>query len=173
MAADLPGPILYPGGVMNNRRPCFYGALFFCALFVSAAAAGGGGVDLVSAASRISQSARESGVRTVSVLGFTAKGGAGAGEAEYISEKMGVLLSSHGKPDVIERIQLEKVLKEATLSSGAGGARDLEGMFSVDAVVTGSVFAAGESLKVLVKLIEVRSGGSWPPSGPKRRGTGA
>lgn len=142
---------------MSARKLYLCGALLFGA-FVLSAVTVGGEEDPVSAASWIAKSAREKGITTVSVLGFTPKGGVGADEAEYISEKMGVLIAVQGKPAVIERTQLEKVLREATLSSVAGGARDLEMMFSVDAVVTGAVFAAGDKLEVFVKLIEVRSG---------------
>ena len=111
---------------------------------------------------RILKFASANGIDRISVLGFTAKGGVEKNEADYISEKIASHLAGREKPQLIERALLEKVLKEAGLSSSAGGQDEraeipLE-IFSVDAVVTGTVFTAGRKLKVLARLIDVKTG---------------
>lgn len=114
------------------------------------------------AAEEILLYSRANDVSKISVLGFTPKTGVDRSEADYISEKTGACLAGHQKPALIERALLEKVLQEGRLSasSGAGGARekDFSEIFLVDAVVTGTVFAAGRKLKILTRLIEVRTG---------------
>ncbi|HCE98901.1 MAG: hypothetical protein A2X34_10775 [Elusimicrobia bacterium GWC2_51_8] len=106
--------------------------------------------------------ARANKINKIAMLSFTAKGGAEKNEAEYISEKMGIYLAGDKKPALIERALLEKVLKEAKLSSAANDSPDsakmLQNILSVDAVVTGTVFAAEKTLKVLARLIDMKTG---------------
>ena len=100
-------------------------------------------------------------ISQISVLEFTAKDGADPGEADYISEKFVACLAGQERPALIERAQLASVLKESRLSAAGaagGGLEKLDTMFSVDAVITGAVFPAGKKLKILVRLIEVKSG---------------
>jgi hypothetical protein len=133
-------------------------ALFCGSLFPAPAAA----EDCGKAAEEILRYARANGVGKISVLGFTAKSGVDKNEADYISEKTGACLAGYQKPALIERALLERVLKESRLSSSAGadagGGRPFADIFMVDAVVTGTVFAAGKKLKVITRLIDVRSG---------------
>ena len=121
-----------------------------------------GAQDCDKAAEEILRYARANGVNKISVLGFTAKSGVDKTEADYISEKTGACLAGHQKPALIERALLERVLKESRLSSSAGadagGSRPFADIFMVDAVVTGTVFAAGQKLRVITRLIDVRSG---------------
>ncbi|MBI4349888.1 MAG: hypothetical protein HY550_00465 [Elusimicrobia bacterium] len=111
---------------------------------------------------RIARSAAENSVKKIAVLDFSAKGGAEKSETAYVAEKIGVQLAGSGGVSLIERALLEKVLKEAGLSLGAGGAYDgadtLRSMLSVDAVVTGVVFADGEELRVFARLIDTKTG---------------
>lgn len=106
--------------------------------------------------------AQANNINKIAVLDFTAKGGAEKNEAEYVSEKMGTCLAGNEKPALIERALLEKVLKEAKLSSAANGPRDnakmLQNILSIDAVITGTVFSAGDTLKVLARLIDINTG---------------
>lgn len=130
-----------------------------CALaFSTAARAGGYG----SISARIASSALENSLKKIAVLDFAARGGVEKSETEYVAEKMGVQLAGSRTVTLIERSLLEKVMKEAGLSSAAGGDADrlelLKNMLSVDAVVTGVVFADGEKLKVFVRLIEIKTG---------------
>ena len=126
-----------------------------CAFLLPALAAGG---DCKALGRQILEFARAKGISRISVLDFTPKGGAERSEADYIAEEIAARLAGQETPALIERAQLEKILKEARLSSIPGIGADLAGIFSVDAVVTGTVFAAGEKLKIVAKLIEVRSG---------------
>lgn len=109
-------------------------------------------------AADIARFAEAGNISRISVLDFSHKGGAEKSEADYVSEEIAVHLAGRKKPELIERAHLEKVLKETKLASAALSGKAAEEMFSVDAVVTGTVFAAGEKLKVLAKLIDVRTG---------------
>lgn len=112
--------------------------------------------DFGAAAERFARLAEKSGVGRVSVLEFTPRGGAERSEAEYVGELVSHHLAGRKKPALIERSQLEKVLKENKASFQPG---TLDEILTVDAVVTGSVFAgAGGKLKVMIRLIDVRSG---------------
>jgi len=130
-----------------------------CAFTVPAVASADGCKDL---SVRIARSALENSMRKIAVLEFTSKGGAEKSETAYVAEKMGIHLSGSKTVALIERSLLEKVLKEARLSSSAGGALDkaeiLRNILSIDAVVTGTVFADGDKLKVLARLIEIKTG---------------
>ena len=134
----------------------------FCALAAPVAVAREEDGAYRDVAMRILGFASANDINRISVLAFTAKGGVEKNEADYISEKIASYLAGRKKPALIERALLEKVLKEARLSSVAGGpdalARVPPDIFSVDAVVTGTVFAAGGKLKVLARLIDVKTG---------------
>ncbi|MDA8243323.1 MAG: hypothetical protein M0025_04295 [Elusimicrobia bacterium] len=123
------------------------------ALLPDAVRAGGGCSSL---AGELGDAAADSGMKRIAVLGFAAKAGAGGEEGDFISERIAAELARRGEPALIERSQLAAVLKEARSSAETPG--DLDGIFSVDGVVTGSVFASGDKLKVLAKLINVRTG---------------
>lgn len=130
-----------------------------CALAFSPAA-GAAGYSSLSAS--IARCAVENSLKKIAVLDFAAKGGTEKSETEYVAEKMGVQLAGSKTVALIERSLLEKIMKETGLSSAAGGDGDrleaLKNMLSVDAVVTGVVFADGEKLKVFVRLIEIKTG---------------
>lgn len=145
---------------MNSAGLYFLAALaLFCGASLPAHARA---EDCDKAADEILRYARSNGVDKISVLGFTAKTGVEKTEADYISEKMGACLAGHQKPALIERALLEKVLRESSLSSAAGAGGDKgrppADIFLVDAVVTGTVFAAGNKLRILTRLIDVRTG---------------
>lgn len=116
------------------------------------------GADCAHAADELAAAAREAGVRRVSVLEFSAKGGAGASEAEYVSEQVAARLAGAGRPELVERAGLAAVLKEARLFPSAGDGTIPDGVFSVDAVVTGAVFAADGGLKIMMRLVDVKTG---------------
>lgn len=131
-----------------------------CALVSSPAAAGAGSYKDLSA--RIIKCAETNELKKIAVLEFSAKGGAGKSDSEYAAEKIGLYLAGSKTTALIERALLERVLKEARLSSSAGGMADmaefLKNMLSLDAVVTGTVFPDGEKLMVLARLIELKTG---------------
>lgn len=120
------------------------------------AAADGAGYK--SAAERPGKSAEANGLKKIAVLDFAARGGSGKSEAQYAAEKIGLYLSGSGKTALIERPLLKKLLKEAKLASAAGvtgePAETLKGMLSLDGVVTGTVYADGETLVVLARLLK-------------------
>lgn len=106
----------------------------------------------------IARAAADNSVKRVAVQSFESRSGAGRNEGAYAAEQVSVSLSATKKVSLIERSLLEGVLKEAGLSSAAGGREASREIFSVDAVVTGVVFPDGDSLKVFVKLIELHTG---------------
>lgn len=134
----------------------------FCGPVLPVSEAAEGSADFKAVSTEIVRFAEANDINKISVLGFTGKDGVEKNETEYISEKMGAYLAGRKKPALIERALLEKVLKEASLSSTAGGAGDkakmLRDIFSIDAVVTGTVFAAGDKLKILTRLIDLKTG---------------
>ena len=101
-------------------------------------------------------------INKITVLGFAGKEGVQKSETDYISERTAACLAGHKKPALIDRAVLAKALKGTRLSSSAGAAGEkakmIKVLFSLDAVVTGTVFAAGHKLKVLAKLVDINSG---------------
>lgn len=139
-------------------------ALFTLVYFGTAllmAEAGEAGPDCGFAAEVLSFS-KANDINKITVLGFTGRDGVRKGETDYISERTAACLAGHKKPALIDRALLAKALKGTRLSSSAGPdgdkARMIKAIFSIDAVVTGTVFAAGHKLKVLAKLVDVNSG---------------
>ncbi|MBU2573757.1 MAG: CsgG/HfaB family protein [Elusimicrobia bacterium] len=146
---------------METRKLKFIAGLAAaCALASSPAAAGAAGYKDLSA--QILRYAESNALKKIAVLEFTAKGGAGKSDSEYAAEKIGLYLAGSKKTALIERALLARVLKETRLSSAAGGmagdAEFLKNMLSLDAVVTGTVFPDGEQLKVLARLIDLKTG---------------
>ncbi|PIU17963.1 MAG: hypothetical protein COT18_11510 [Elusimicrobia bacterium CG08_land_8_20_14_0_20_59_10] len=146
---------------MNNKGTKFIAGLAaVCALVSSPAAAAAGGYENLSA--RIIKCAEVNLLKKIAVLEFSAKGGAGKSDSDYAAEKIGLNLAGSKKTALIERSLLARVLKEMHLSSAAGGMADkagiLKNMLSLDAVVTGTVFPDGDKLKVLARLIELKTG---------------
>ncbi len=125
-------------------------------------AAAGGENAYIKLSQEIIRYARTNAVNKLAVLDFEARGQAGKTEAEYVSEKLGTYLAGRKSPALIERALLEKVLKEAKLSSAAdnpaGSPQMLQDIFSIDAIVTGTVFAGGGRLKILARLIDIKTG---------------
>ncbi|OGS12301.1 MAG: hypothetical protein A2285_05930, partial [Elusimicrobia bacterium RIFOXYA12_FULL_57_11] len=131
-----------------------------CAFVLLPALAAAGGYESLSA--QILKSAEANLIKKIAVLEFSAKGGAGRNDTEYAAEKIGLHLAGSKTTALIERALLARVMKETRLASASGGmggrAESLGHMLSLDAVVTGVVFADGENLKVLARLIELKTG---------------
>jgi len=141
---------------MNTKFKKISTALVFLGLFAVPALAGSNPYRGLS--EDIARAASANSVKKIAVLGFEGRGGAGRSECAYVAELVGAALSATKKISLIERSLLDGVLKEARLSSSAGGQGPDGEIFSVDAVVTGMVFPEGDCLKVFIKLIEVRTG---------------
>lgn len=131
-----------------------------CAFSASPAAAGAGSYKDLSA--RIIKFSEANALKKIAVLEFSAKGGAGRTESEYAAEKISLYLAGSKGTALIERALISRVLAELRLSAAAGGAVDearvLKSMLSLDAVVAGTVFADGGTLKVLARLIDLKTG---------------
>ena len=135
--------------------------LVFCGRAPLMAGAGETGPDCGFAAEVVAF-AEANDINKISVLCFAGKDGVQKSETDYISERTAACLAGHKKPALIDRALLAKALKGTRLSSSAGPdgekAKMVKEIFSIDAVVTGTVFAAGHKLKILTKLIDVNSG---------------
>lgn len=111
---------------------------------------------------KLAQAAKSNKLVRLAVLDFSTKGGAGATEADYASERIGAALSCLPGAVLIERKALEKVLGEGLRAFAAGASgftgKSMARMLSVDAVVTGTVFAEGRKLRILARLVESRTG---------------
>jgi curli biogenesis system outer membrane secretion channel CsgG len=101
-------------------------------------------------------------INKIIMTGFAAGDGAEKGEAEYISAKITAQLGVQTTPVLIEKSFFEKVLLEARASSAANSSPDrrktLRDLLSVDAVVTGTVQAAGGKLKIQARLVDIKTG---------------
>src|SRR3990167_8427125 len=90
--------------------------------------------------------AKANDINKISVLGFAGQDGVQKSETDYISERTAACLAGHKKPAL-----LAKAMKGTRLSSSTGAAGEkakmIKQIFSIDAVVTGTVFAAGHKLK--------------------------
>ena len=137
-------------------------ALVFCGTALLMAEAGGADPDCKGFAAEVVAFAKANDINKITVLGFAGKEGVQKSEADYISERTAACLAGHKKPALIDRAVLAKALKGTRLSSSAGAAGEkakmIKELFSLDAVVTGTVFAAGHKLKVLAKLVDINSG---------------
>lgn len=136
--------------------------LVFCGTALLMTEAGEANPDCKGFAAEVVTFAKANDINNISVLGFAGKDGVQKSETDYISERTAACLAGHKKPALIDRALLAKALKGTRLSSPAGAAGDkarmIKEIFSIDAVVTGTVFAAGHKLKILTKLIDVNSG---------------
>jgi len=118
--------------------------------------------DCEETADAIVKASKANDINKISVLGFSGKGGVQKNETDYISETISAYLAGRKKPVLIERAMLERIQKETRLSPPGGGngekVKAPKDLFSVDGVVTGTVFAVGKKLQVLTRLIEVKTG---------------
>jgi len=134
------------------------------ALPASLAASGTGTGDEVyrDLSMRIVRYANTGNVNKIIMTGFAAGEGAEKGEAEYVSGKITAQLGGQTTPALIEKSFFEKVLVEARAFSAANSSPDrrkkLRDLLSVDAVVTGTVVAAGEKLKIQARLVDINTG---------------
>lgn len=113
-------------------------------------------------AKKLARAAAAAGVRKVAVAGFSPKGAASQEEADFIAEQISSRLYATKKVEVVERALLDKVLGERKLMEGLrpDGAwlDDLSGFAAAEAVVTGTVFAAMGSVRIIVKMVDPCSG---------------
>lgn len=135
-------------------------ACCFAALLTSPAAVFAG--DYSALAKKLARAAAEAGVKKVAVAGFSPKGSASQEEADFIAEQISGSLYATKKVEVVERALLGKVLEERKLMEGlrpdGGWLEGLSGMAEAEAVVTGTVYAALGSVRVIAKLVDPCSG---------------
>lgn len=110
----------------------------------------------------VARYANDNGINKLVMLEFYATGGAEQGEADYIAGKIAADLADYKNPALIERSFFERALSEARAASAAGismeRVKKLRDLISVDAALTGTVFAVEGKLKVLARLIDLKTG---------------
>lgn len=111
---------------------------------------------------KITGFANSGNINKILMTGFAAGEGAENGEAEYISGKITAQFGGQAAPALIDKSFFEKVLLEARAASAANSSPEsrakLRELLSVDAVVTGTVLAAGDKLKIQARLVDIRTG---------------
>lgn len=124
--------------------------------------AGGREAEFSRVADRIASYSSENDIEKVAVLSFEPKGGTSRHEADLVAETIASFLAGRDKPALIERALLEKVLREAGRYTGAGGdaadVKELRDFFSLDAIITGTVFGDPEKQMIITRMIDMRSG---------------
>jgi TolB-like protein len=102
------------------------------------------------------------GIGKLAVVGFADKSGVPSQELEYVSDRLITEIVKLGKVSVVERKLLDKIFQEQKLAvlgiSDSIQTLKLGTILSVDAIISGSVFAAGDNLKIIAKMIDVRNG---------------
>ena len=140
------------------------GCALACALVLPAglAASGAEGEACRTLSLEIVKYANTNNIGKIVMGGFAPGGGAEAAEAEYVSQRTTAYLSGHKTPALIERSFFESVLLEARASSAANTSparvQRFKELLSVDAVVSGTVLAAGGKLMILARLIDINTG---------------
>ena len=108
----------------------------------------------------IARYARANGVKKIAVLGFTSIGCSRTTEEDAVSESVSSYISFFSGTTPDERSRLKETLaalKNPDVPGPTGAAKMLEDLFSVDAVVTGALFAAGGDIHIRAKLNDVRT----------------
>lgn len=107
-------------------------------------------------AGEIAGYAAANGIGKVVVADFSAKGETQRPEADYVSEKIAGYLGAGAAPELVDSGFLKKMFQ------AGGGPRQQEllrgELLSIDAVVSGTVFAQGDTIRVLVRLVDARKG---------------
>jgi hypothetical protein len=125
--------------------------------------------------------AQAHGLGRIALSGFSALGGAENEEAYSVSEKIGENLAGRNEASIMGKVSLEKVMAEVKHpSSGASAeaqAALLRNIFAADVMVTGTVFAAGKNIKIMVRLSDIKTGRvlltAKAEAGKERKGSAA
>ena len=137
-------------------------AAICCSVLLCAPGAQARADEYAGLAKKLAGAALGLGVGRVAVLGFSPKGAASQEEADFIAERISSRLCSTGKVQVVERALIEKVLGERRLMVGlqpeGGWVSGLSGLLSADAAVSGTVYAEGDRVRVIAKLIDMKTG---------------
>ena len=110
----------------------------------------------------LSKSALANGIKNIAISNFVTEGFSSDNENNYISDKLTQYLSHEKKLNILERNQLGKVLNEIKSSSlrsnQYNSAEKISKILSAEAIVTGSVYEDFMTIKVMVKLIAIKTG---------------
>lgn len=115
-----------------------------------------------SLAREFSRAGAKAEIRRIAVLPFASVDGSRSLDGEGVAERLTTQLIRAGRPQVVERRLLERVMEEHRLMS-TGLIRQAEikrlgELLSADAVLTGSLFETKGRLEIHARLIEVETG---------------
>lgn len=106
--------------------------------------------------------AAANGLNRIVMDGFTAEAGAQAAEADYIAGRLTALLAGNKTPALIDRPFFGRVLREARAAgaakAGPEGMKQFKAILAVDALIAGTVQAAGDRLQIMVRLVDAKTG---------------
>ena len=109
----------------------------------------------------LSKSALANGIKNIAISNFVTEGFSSDNETNYISDKLTQYLSREKKLNILERNQLGKVLKEIKSSSirnNNNSAENIAKILPAEAIVTGSIYEDFMTIKVMVKLVAIKTG---------------
>ena len=110
---------------------------------------------------KITQSMQDKSKKKLAVMEFANLDGSVSNFGKYLSEKMITEMFSSGRFKVVERRQLNKVLKELNFGRtdvvDQNTSKELGRLLGVDAVGIGSVTDLGQTVEVNAKLIEIET----------------
>jgi TolB-like protein len=118
--------------------------------------------DMKPVSSALAKSITASGRKTVAVVDFTDLQGNVTELGRFLSEELSVQLVADAKGfEVIERTQLKVILKEHQLSSSGlidpSTAKKLGQIAGVDALVTGTITALGDTVRLSAKVVDTQT----------------
>lgn len=105
--------------------------------------------------------ARGAGLKRVAVAKLDPSHGTENGEGALLTERLTTALVRSGRVQAVERSMLPKIMEERSLSrTGAveGGAAGDERLARVDGIVMGTYRAAGRSVRLVLRVVDFRSG---------------
>lgn len=99
--------------------------------------------------------------KTVAVMDFTDINGKDSEEGKLLAEQITTLLINNSNVKVIERKELDKVMKEQTLNQQGiteGGDQETGKILKADAVISGTIFHNDKNEEINARMIDVITG---------------
>jgi TolB-like protein len=113
-------------------------------------------------ARELSKSALANGIKNIAISNFATEGFSTDNKNNYVTDKLTQYLTNEKKLNILERSQMEKVLKEikstSIRSSQYNSAEKISELLQAEAIVTGTVYEDFLTTKVMVKLVAIKTG---------------
>ncbi|MEA3306287.1 MAG: CsgG/HfaB family protein, partial [Elusimicrobiota bacterium] len=113
-------------------------------------------------AKELSKSALSSGIQNIAITPFKSESESYDTEPNYASDKLTKYLANEKKLNILERNQLESVLREIKATSirnnQYNSAEKISKILPAEAIITGAIYEDFMATKVMVKLIDIKTG---------------